>query len=588
MIRMFPALALLAMLGPIAVGLAGTVLPAFGWLPALGRSSISLDPWRDLLGQPGLLRSVGLSFGVGLGASAAAFLAALGFAAACYGTTAFAWIGRLLSPLLAVPHATVALGLAFLLAPSGWIARLLSPWATGWDRPPDLAILHDPWGIALGFGLLLKEVPFLFVMTLAALDRLDATRLHAAARSLGCRPMTAWIVVVLPRVYTRLRLPVLAVIAFSTSVVDMAVLLGPTTPAPLAVRVVGWTGDPDLDRRLLGSAGALLQVAVTAAAIATWLVAERLVARLGRGWLAQGVNGRHENWLRLPLGALAPLCAATAGAALLGLAVWSVAGSWRFPDALPATTGLGAWVGAAPILGGTLSVTVLTAVVSAGVATVLVVGCLENETRRGLRPPPWIDWVLYVPLLMPQVAFLFGLQVLFAATGIDGSWGALIWAHLVVVLPYVFLSLAGSWRRLDRRWAQTARTLGHGPGRVLLRVTLPLLLRPMLTAMAVGVSVSVAQYLPTLFAGAGRLTTLTTEAVALAGGGDRRVIGAFGLLQMAVPMVAFAAAQFLPSLLFRRRRGAAAAIDRNGHHREGFSRTGPARHTGPDASPRIP
>jgi putative thiamine transport system permease protein len=543
MIRVFPALALLAMLGPIAAGLLGTTLPAFGLLPVVGRTSISLGPWRELLDQPGLLHSVGLSFGVGLGASAAAFVIALGFVAASYGTTAFAWIGRLLSPLLAVPHATVALGLAFLLAPSGWIVRLLSPWATGWDRPPDLVTLHDPWGLALGLGLLLKEVPFLFLMVLAALDRLDAPRLHAAARSLGCRPMTAWIVVVLPRVYVRLRLPMLAVIAFSTSVVDMAVLLGPTTPAPLAVRVVGWTGDADLDRRLLGSAAALLQVAVTASAIAVWLTVERLATWLGRRWLATGVSGRNENWLRLPLAALAPLCLATAGAALLGLAVWSVAGPWRFPEALPATIGFEAWIGAAPILADTLSVTVLTAVFSAGLAIILAVGCLENETRRAVTPPPWVDWVLYVPLLMPQVAFLFGLQVLFAATGIDGSWGALVWAHLVVVLPYVFLSLAGPWRRLDQRWAQTARTLGHGPGRVLWRVTLPLLLRPVLTAAAVGVSVSVAQYLPTLFAGAGRLNTLTTEAVALAGGGDRRVIGALGLLQIAVPLAAFAAAQ---------------------------------------------
>ncbi len=252
---------------------------------------------------------------------------------------------------------------------------------------------------------------------------------------------------------------------------------------------------------------------------------------------------------------LALLCAATAGAALFGLGVWSIAGSWRFPDALPTGLGLGAWIRSAPLLGETVAVTAAAAAASAGIATVLAIGCLENETRRGIRPPPWIDWVLYLPLLVPQVAFLFGLQVLFAATGVDGSWGALIWAHLVVVLPYVFLSLAGPWRRLDRRWADTARTLGHEPGGVLWRVTLPLLLRPVLTAAAVGVAVSVAQYLPTVYAGAGRLTTLTTEAVALAAGGDRRVIGALGLLQMALPMAAFLVAQVLPALLFRRRGG---------------------------------
>ena len=63
-----------------------------------------------------------------------------------WGTRAFGWIRRALSPILALPHAAFALGFAFLLAPSGLIARALSPWATGWDRPPDLLIVNDPGG----------------------------------------------------------------------------------------------------------------------------------------------------------------------------------------------------------------------------------------------------------------------------------------------------------------------------------------------------------------------------------------------------------------------------------------------------------
>ena len=41
-------------------------------------------------------------------------------------------------------------------------------------------------------------------------------------------------------------------------------------------------------------------------------------------------------------------------------------------------------------------------------------------------------------------------------------------------------------------------------------------------AGAVGFAVSAGLYLPTLFAGGGRFVTLTTEAVTLASGGDRR------------------------------------------------------------------
>ena len=61
-----------------------------------------------------------------------------------------------------------------------------------------------------------------------------------------------------------------------------------------------------------------------------------------------------------------------------------------------------------------------------------------------------------------------------------------------------------------------------------------MLLRPVLAAAAVGLAVSVGQYLPTLLIGGGRVATLTTEAVALSSGGNRRIIGTYAMLQMAL------------------------------------------------------
>ena len=68
----------------------------------------------------------------------------------------------------------------------------------------------------------------------------------------------------------------------------------------------------------------------------------------------------------------------------------------------------------------------------------------------------------------------------------------------------------------------------------------------MLIACAVGFSVSVAQYLPTLMAGSGRVPTLTTEAVTLASGDDRRVVAVWALLQTLLPLAAFALAAARP------------------------------------------
>ena len=79
--------------------------------------------------------------------------------------------------------------------------------------------------------------------------------------------------------------------------------------------------------------------------------------------------------------------------------------------------------------------------------------------------------------------------------------------------------------------------------------------RPIAIALAVGFAVSVGEYLPTVFAGGGRLTTLTTEAVTRAAGGDRRLIGVFAVLQAALPLIGFVLATAIPAWIYRRRRG---------------------------------
>jgi len=62
-------------------------------------------------------------------------------------------------------------------------------------------------------------------------------------------------------------------------------------------------------------------------------------------------------------------------------------------------------------------------------------------------------------------------------------------------------------------------------------------------------AVSIGQYLPTLMMGAGKIESLTTEAVSLASGADRRLVGVYGLLQAAVPLLAYGMALLLPKLI---------------------------------------
>jgi putative thiamine transport system permease protein len=555
LLRWAPRLTLLLLLGPVVAGLIGTFLPAFGYLPALGGLALSLDPWRALFEAPGLQESVRLSFVTGLGVTFVSFTIVVLFVAGWHGTRGFARLQRFLSPLLSVPHVAVAFGLAFLLVPSGWIFRLTSPWLTGYDRPPDLIIVQDPDGLAFIAGLAVKEIPFLFLMMLAAIGQVDAARARTMARTLGYGATVAWLKVVFPPVYRQVRLPVFAVLAFATSVVDVAIVLAPSTPPPLAVQLLRWFNDPELATRFVASAGAVLQLGVVIAVFAVWWLGERLAACLGRTWIRRGSRGRRDAPLRYGAACALTISFFAAFLGLASMALWSITGRWRFPNALPAELTLDPWVNNAPRLGEASLNTATVGLVAALVGLVLAVACLENESRYGKPASGRVLILLYLPLLIPQIAFLFGGQVLLVMSDLDGGWVAVVWAHLLFVLPYILLSLADPYRSWDDRYARAARCLGASPLRVFCRIKLPMLLRPILVAAAVGFAISVGLYLPTLFAGAGRVDTLTTEAVALASGADRRAIGVYALAQMILPFLGFILAAAIPAWLYRDRKG---------------------------------
>jgi putative thiamine transport system permease protein len=543
------ALAMLALillfLAPVAMGLAGTVLPAFGILPELGGTSLTLDPWRRLLHIPGLAQAAALSLGTGLATAALSFSIVIGLAAYWHGTASFDAVRRVLSPLLSVPHVALAIGFAFLAAPSGWVFRVLSMLGLAGPLPPDIATVQDSYGLALILGLTLKEAPFLLLMTLVALGQIRLAETLTTARALGHSRSAAWLAAVLPQIYPQLRLPIYAVLAYSASVVDVALILGPTAPPTLAVMV--WRGlrDPDLQQIFWASAGACLQLSIAGLAIALWRCGEIGIARIGQARIRAGWPGRASAAAALFWKLMGWGVAATA---LLGLAatlLWSLTARWTIASAFPQSLSLAVWHEQLGGAGRAIGATAALGLASAGAALILAIALLERESRLGESARHWHEWLIYAPLLLPQIGFLFGIEAMLIGTGLDGSWAGVAWTHFIFVLPYAYLSLSEPWRALDPRYERTALCLGHSRMGVVLTVKAPLLARPILVALALGFSVSVGQYLPTLFAGGGRVQTVTTEAVALAAGGDRRVVGVYAGLQMVLPALAFGLALML-------------------------------------------
>ena len=541
----------IAFVAPLLLGAIGTLLPALGWLPVLAPTDAATEgSWAGfaaIAGDPRFLPAIALTLKTGV-FSTGLVLALVTLTLVCvHGTRLWRWVTASLPPLLAVPHAAFAIGLAFLVAPSGWLVRLVSPWPSGWARPPTDWVVPDAGGWSLIAVLVLKETPFLLLAAVAQLRILDVDAALRIGRTLGYAPARCWSRLILPRLWPRVRLTFVIVMVFNLSVVDLAILLGPGNPPTLPVLLLALVNDPG--SRAAASAGAVLLAMLVIAVVAAALLLERVAMRVASVRRRSGARGHGlDAGRRVGQGAVLAISLASL-VSLAVLPLWSLAARWRFPDALPGEWTTRHWTGRVESLSGPALETVALAVASTVLALVTAVAWLEFE-RRGRVPR--LDWLWYMPLLVPQVSLLFGWQAAALLIGADGNWVTVLHAHWVYALPYVVLILAVPWREHDPGWAQAAAALGAGYWRVLFRIRLPLLARPLCQAAAVAIAVSVAQYLPTLLLGAGRHQTLAIELVTSFGGVDRRVIAVLAVLQSLLPLAAFVLALIYPAWRQRR------------------------------------
>jgi putative thiamine transport system permease protein len=516
-------------------------LPIAAALPVAVWQGLSGSAWSALATDSQLPRALLLSVSTAVVSTLAALALTLWLVTHLYSSRAWRLLVRALGPLLAVPHAAFAIGLALLVMPAGVLARLFAL-ALGWSAPPDWPTVNDANGIGLTLVLIFKETPFLLWSAVALLSRPElALQLRgwlASGRTLGYGDGAIWWRALWPLLLPRLAWPLLAVLAYGLTVVDLALIVGPASPPTLAV--IAWQSlqDAAAPRNAEGAAMALLLGAVLLLCV---LVFALVAATLRRAWRRRAISGRRsaltQRRVALARSVLWALLALYAVIALL-LAASSLTGVWTFPSLLPQSWTGNAWQQVRASLG-TVGLSAALGVFATAAALTLVLLWFEAT------PPSWDRRVLpllFAPLIVPSLLLMVGLYTLALPLRLDGSVTGLTWVHTLVALPYVFVALAPAWRSFDRRFEHTALALGRSRAAFWWRIKAPMLAAPIAAALAVGFAVSVAQYLPTQFIGAGRHTTLTTEAVTLASGGQRHTAAAFALLQALLPAVGFALA----------------------------------------------
>ena len=85
------------------------------------------------------------------------------------------------------------------------------------------------------------------------------------------------------------------------------------------------------------------------------------------------------------------------------------------------------------------------------------------------------------PLSTPQIILGIALLIYFVSFGLVGSVAGLIFAHLVITIPYAFRTVLASLKQFDEKMEEAARNLGASRFETLRFVTLPVI-RPAIVA----------------------------------------------------------------------------------------------------------
>ena len=151
-----------------------------------------------------------------------------------------------------------------------------------------------------------------------------------------------------------------------------------------------------------------------------------------------------------------------------------------------------------------LSIAVPCALIAATIAAGLAIGMgratgsLQNVLRS----------LVNAPLVLPEIVTAVGTLAFFSQVGVPLRYESLLFAHVVMCVPFAFLPIRSRLRDFDENIFEAARDLGASSFRVMTKISIPLLIPAFLSSGLLSFIISMDDFLTSLFVSGPETTTL--------------------------------------------------------------------------------
>ncbi|GLU29070.1 ABC transporter permease subunit [Brucella sp. NBRC 12950] len=344
-------------------------------------------------------------------------------------------------------------------------------------------------------------LPAMILTLYAVLSRIDVS-LVTAARSLGARPIPAFV-----RIYLPLSFP--AIVAGST-LTFVASLGSYIIPALLGGRedlFVAQLIDQQVSKLLnVGFASAISMVLLLACLVLCVAYARFIETgdrRNGVGGVASvGTSG----WALVIYSLLVLLFLVLPTFVLVPLS-FSSARYLTFPPPGYSLQWYQAYLGSPAWVEATLRSLRIACAAALGAAVLGTLAAL-GMSRMSRLARYLMTGLMLSPLLIPNIIFALGLYQLYSALGLIGTEMGLALAHMVLGLPYVVITVSAALSARDHHLASAGRSLGAGPMNVFRFIQFPLLRNAILAGGFLAFIASFDEVLIAIFVSGSRTATL--------------------------------------------------------------------------------
>ena len=228
---------------------------------------------------------------------------------------------------------------------------------------------------------------------------------------------------------------------------------------------------------------------------------------------------------------------------LIPLAIWSFSRSWFFPDLLPSAWSMQAWDYALSDTSQVMDSLWITIVISLGATALSVLVGVPAGRALGLyqfRGKQLVELMILAPTIVPGIAVVLGIHVIFITMGLTNTVTGVILVHLIPTLPYMVLVMSGIFANYDPDIEDQARSLGASPLATFRYITLPAIMPGVIVGALFAFLVSWSQYILTLLIGGGRVVTLPLLLFNFATSGRNDVTGAISMIYIVPGIVILA------------------------------------------------